>query len=254
VLEIAGVFVLYSIYDRLRDEVAGSATVALRNARQVVQAERFFGLYHELRLQAAFLDWHAFISFWNVYYGTVHFVLPVVALIVLYRKAPARYLRWRNTLLFMLGFALVGFWIYPLAPPRLMPPSYEFVDTAAQYFTVGPQQPIRLDATGEPIATARAEFGNLYAAMPSLHVGWSTWTTLALLPVLRRRWLRALLCLYPAATLFGIVVTGNHWLLDAVGGWLVLAAAYAAAGIVARLVVVDDRDRAGAVADRQIDR
>jgi hypothetical protein len=235
-LEIAVVFVVWLAYDKAREEAAGSARDALRHARQVVDVERFFGIYQEHRLQQAFLDWHPFISFWNIYYGTIHFVLPVVVLVYLYRKFPARYVRWRTTLLFMLGFALIGFWLYPLTPPRLMPPPYDFVDTAAEYFNFGPQQRIELNANGEPTAAARAAFGNLYAAMPSLHVGWSTWAALALAPVIRRRWLQVLVYLYPVATLFAITVTGNHWLLDAVGGWVVLALAYGAAVLWARLL------------------
>jgi hypothetical protein len=253
-LEVAGGVVVYVVYDWLREQATGATATALRNAREVVRVERFFGIYQEHRIQQWFLDWHPFISFWNIYYGTVHFVLPVVALVVLYRRAPARYVRWRTTMLFMLGLALIGFWLYPLTPPRLMPRSYDFVDTPAEYFNFGPQRPIELDPEGEPTAASRAEFGNLYAAMPSLHVGWSTWTALALFPVVRRRWLRALVALYPLATLFAIVVTGNHWLLDAVGGWAVLAASYGLAVVVERLVVVGDRDRAAAVADGQVDR
>jgi hypothetical protein len=240
-LEVAGGVVIYFVYDWLREQASGSASDALRHAEQIVRAERFFGLYQEHRVQQAFLDWAPFISFWNFYYGTIHFVLPVVALVILYRRAPARYVRWRTTLLFMLGFALIGFWSYPLTPPRLMPARYDFVDTAAEYYNFGPQQPIELGANGEPTAAARAAFGNLYAAMPSLHVGWSTWTVLALFPLVRRRWLRALLVLYPVATIFGIVVTGNHWLLDAVGAWLVLALAYAAALVTERLLVTTAR-------------
>jgi hypothetical protein len=227
---------VYFAYNWLREQAAGSAADALRHARQIVRAERFFGLYQEHRVQQAFLDWSPFISFWNIYYGTIHFALPVVALVVLYRKAPARYVRWRTTLLFMLGFALLGFWLYPLTPPRLMPPGYDFVDTAAEYFNFGPQQRVQLGADGEPTAAAREAFGNLYAAMPSLHVGWSTWTVLALLPLVRRRGLRVLLCLYPVATIVGIVITGNHWLLDAVGAWLVLALSYGAAVLVEDLL------------------
>ena len=163
-----------------------------------MDVQRFFGLYQEHRIQQAFLDWTPFISFWNIYYGTIHFVMPVIALVALYRKTPARYVRWRNTLLFMLAFGLVGFWLYPLTPPRLMPAHYDFVDTAAEFFNFGPQQRIALDASGEPTAAAKAAFGNLYAAMPSLHVGWSTWSALALLPLVRRRWLKVLLVLLPA--------------------------------------------------------
>jgi membrane-associated phospholipid phosphatase len=233
-IEIAVGIGLYFGYDTLRERVSGTTADALRHAKQIVSAERFFGLYQEHRVQQAFLDWHPFMSFWNIYYGTIHFVLPVIALVAMYRTMPARYVRWRNTLLFMLGFGLIGFWLYPLTPPRLMPAHYDFVDAAAEYFNFGPQQRIVLDASGQPTEAAKAAFGNLYAAMPSLHVGWATWSTLALLPLARRRWLKVLLCCYPLATIFAIVVTGNHWILDAVGGWVVLALGYGCATLLER--------------------
>jgi hypothetical protein len=227
---------LYFLYDTLRDAAMGSGRDALRHAHQIVDAEKLLGIYQEHRIQQWFIDWHPFISFWNIYYGTIHFVMPVVALVVLYRSFPVRYVRWRNTLLFMLGFGLIGFWLYPLTPPRLMPSSFGFVDTAAEFFNFGPQQRIVLNATGEPSAAAKAAFGNLYAAMPSLHAGWSTWTAFALVPALRRRWLQVLVCLYPVATFFAITVTANHWVLDAVGGWAVLALGYGAARLLELVV------------------
>ncbi len=81
---------------------------AFRHAQQIVDAEKFLGLYHEHSIQQAFLrvDW--FMAFWNIWYGTIHFVMPVVALVWLYRKLPARYVRWRNTLVLMLGVSLLG--------------------------------------------------------------------------------------------------------------------------------------------------
>jgi membrane-associated phospholipid phosphatase len=233
-IEIALGIGVYFGYDALREKVSGTTVDALLHAKEIVDAERFFGIYQEHRVQQAFLDWHPFISFWNIYYGTIHFVMPVIALVAMYRKMPARYVRWRNTLLFMLGFALIGFWLYPLTPPRLMPAHYGFVDTAAEFYNFGPQQRIALDSAGQPTAAAKAAFGNLYAAMPSLHVGWATWSVLALLPLVRRWWLKILLCCYPLFTIFAIVVTGNHWLLDAVGGWVVLALGYAAATLCER--------------------
>lgn len=235
-IEVGVGIAIYFLYDTLREQAMGTASTALRHGKQIVDAERFLGIYQEHRIQLAFLDWSPFISFWNIYYGTIHFVMPVVALVAMYRKTPVRYVRWRNALLFMLGFGLIGFLLYPLTPPRLMPPRYDFVDTAAEYFNFGPQQRIELNANGEPTAAARAAFGNLYAAMPSLHVGWSTWSALALLPFVRRRWLKVLLALYPFATIFAIVVTGNHWILDAVGGWVALAAGYGAAVLLERTV------------------
>jgi hypothetical protein len=187
-IEIAVGIALYFLYDWLREQVTGTSADALRHAKQVVSAEQFLGIYHEHSIQHAFLDVHWFMSFWNFFYGTIHFVLPVVALVWLYRKAPARYLRWRNALLFMLAIALLGFFLYPLTPPRLMPSHYGFVDAAAAYFNFGPQVKITFDAAGQPSAAAVREFGNLFAAMPSLHVGWSTWVALSLWPMARHWW------------------------------------------------------------------
>ena len=65
-----------------------------------------------------------------------------------------------------------------------------------------------------------AAISNQYAAMPSMHIGWSTWCAIAVWPLLRRRWTRALVLLYPLATLFCIVVTANHFWLDGAGGLL----------------------------------
>jgi membrane-associated phospholipid phosphatase len=234
VLEIAGCAVAFVAYDWMRERLAGSSADAFSNAQDIVRAEQWLGLYQEHAIQQAFLSADWFMSFWNIYYGTIHFVIPVVALVLLYRKMPARYLRWRNTLAFMLAFALLGFWLYPLMPPRLMPARYDFVDTAAQFFNFGPQVRVRLGPDGQPTAAALRAYGNLYAAMPSLHVGWSTWCAFALWPLARKTWVKVLLALYPVTILFCIVVTGNHWILDAAGGWIVLAAGYAVAGLLAK--------------------
>lgn len=213
VLEIVGVRALASIYDWARDELIGSESVAFRHARQVIRAEEFLGIYHERTIQEWFLPYEWFIAFWNVFYGSIHFVMPIFVLVWLYIKAPARYVRWRNTMLIMLGLGLIGFWLYPLMPPRLLPESYGFVDTRLEYFGLG-------EAAREP------GDDNLYAAMPSLHIGWATWVAIALWPMVRRPWARALLVAYPVAQLFCTVVTGNHYFLDAVGGWAALALAW----------------------------
>lgn len=70
---------------------------------------------------------------------------------------------------------------------------------------------------------AMTKVSNQYAAMPSLHCAWATWCTLALWPIFRRRWARALLVIYPFVTVLCIIVTGNHFWLDAIGGLLALA-------------------------------
>ena len=226
---------LYQLYDVGRERALGTTAQALANARDIVAAERWLGIYWERGVQQAFLSADWFIAFWNIYYGTIHFVLPVVALVLLYRKTPARYVRWRNTLVLMWGIAIVTFWAYPLMPPRLMSPQFGFHDTAAEFFNFGPQVRVEFGADGQPTAGALAQYGNPFAAMPSFHVGWSTWCLAALWPLVRRRWIKGLLIAHVSAVLFCITVTANHWLLDAVGGWMVLALGYAGAVLLEHL-------------------
>jgi hypothetical protein len=214
------ILAFYGVYSVIRN-TQGSATVsaahAFNNARHVIRFEQALGIFHEEAVQEAFLGWRAFIQFWNLFYGTFHFVVTVVALVLLFRRFPARYPRWRNTLAATTGLALVGFATYPLMPPRLLPAAYGFVDTLKVYgglwsFDSGPV----------------AQVSNQYAAMPSLHFAWSMWSALVLFPMLGRTWSRAVVALYPLTTLFAIVVTANHYVLDAAGGALVLAVGAAA--------------------------
>jgi hypothetical protein len=212
--EVLYILAFYGVYSAIRNS-QGSATVsaahAFNNARHVISLERALGIFHEEAVQEAFLGQRWFIQFWNLFYGTFHFVVTVVALVLLFRRFPARYPRWRNTLAATTGLALIGFATYPLMPPRLLPSAYGFVDTLKVYgglwsFDSGPV----------------AQVSNQYAAMPSLHFAWSMWSALVLFPMLRRNWARMAVALYPAVTLFAIVVTANHYVLDAAGGALVL--------------------------------
>jgi membrane-associated phospholipid phosphatase len=70
--------------------------------------------------------------------------------------------------------------------------------------------------------------------MPSLHFAWALWSALVLVPAVRRPWVKALVALYPTATLFAIVVTGNHYILDAAGGAFAVAIGYGLAALMTR--------------------
>jgi hypothetical protein len=142
----------------------------------------------------------------------VHFVIPVVALVILRKRNRDRYAFMRNSAGFMLALAFAGFLLWPLAPPRLLPASYHFVDTPATIGGMG------------ALDRGNLKDDNQVAAMPSLHIGWSTWCAVALLPVLRRRWAKAAVVAYPFLTLLTVMVTANHYWLDGVGGLVVLSA------------------------------
>jgi hypothetical protein len=243
--EAAFVLVFYAMYSFTRN-LFGSARIdvdagelprqAFRNATRVIGLEKALGLYHELSIQQLFVPasgWtELWIRFWNVYYGTFHFIVTLAAFVWLFIRMPARFTRWRNTLAFATLLAIIGFSLFPLMPPRLLDkPAVEwggaelrdqqglapfgFVDTLQEYgglwsFDSGTMKDI----------------SNQYAAMPSLHIGWSVWCALAMWPLVKRRWAKALLVLYPMATLFCIVVTANHFWLDGMGGLLALGGGY----------------------------
>ncbi len=236
------VLVLYLVYSTVRNQFgsAGGPTgqsnaIAYGHALDIISIERAMGLYFEQGLQEWYLDLprSGLIAFWNVYYGTAHFIVTTGALVWLFRRDPRRYPRWRNALGCTTVLALVGFASFSLMPPRLLdapqdafgPPARSvtetaddrdgFVDTLARYETFWSFD-----------SGALKDISNQYAAMPSLHVGWSLWSAFVLWPMVRRRWARALVVCYPAATMFGIIVTANHYWLDGVGGAITLAAGW----------------------------
>ena len=213
--EVLYVAAFYAVYTMIRNYgvSSDSAADAFANARAVIRVERLIGLYHEETIQEVFLSHRWFIQLWNLFYGTFHFVITTGALVWCFRRRPDRYPRWRNTLACTTALALIGFALFPLMPPRLLPPSYGYVDTLAE-----------IGGLWSFDSGAVKSISNQYAAMPSLHFGWALWSALVLAPLGEGRPLvRALLVAYPAATLFAIVVTANHFWIDAVGGAAVLA-------------------------------
>src|SRR5262245_38048481 len=142
VLEVVGVAAFYQLYDRARDWVMGTRVDAFRNARLVTRIEVWLGIYHEKSIQRFFLDYPFLVTLWNSYYGTAHFALPLFAGIYLYVRFPERYVRWRNTFLFILVLGPIGWLFFPLTPPKYLPERYGFVDTPAEYFNFGPQRPV----------------------------------------------------------------------------------------------------------------
>ena len=113
-----------------------------------------------------------------------------------------RYPLFRNAFLISGAIGLLLFWLLPTAPPRFLP-QWGFVDTVVTSGTYYIFQP--------------PTFVNQYAAMPSLHFGWSLLAAVAIIANLRTR-ARYLALLLPVAQLGGIVLTANHFFLDAVAG------------------------------------
>ncbi|MFC7532865.1 phosphatase PAP2 family protein [Actinoplanes sp. GCM10030250] len=206
---VAGLFLAYKLARLAAD---GHVTEAFRNASTIGDLERRLHLPSELSVQHTLLDWPALVTAANSYYAYVHFPATAACLIWLYLRRPSHYRRTRNVLVLLTSGALVVHFLYPLAPPRMLPET-GMLDLGRLY---GPA------VYGAPETD---QLSNQYAAMPSLHVGWALVVAIALITATSPRW-RGLWLLHPAITLLVVVGTGNHYWLDALAAAALLAAAY----------------------------
>ncbi|MFI6486023.1 bifunctional glycosyltransferase 87/phosphatase PAP2 family protein [Streptomyces sp. NPDC050564] len=218
-LELLLIRVGYAAYQQVRLAAtggtnAGGRATAEHHGDQILAIERFLHLDIEHWVNHAVFKVGWLRDFFDFYYESFHFVVPLTVLGVLYARRPADY-RWaRSALGFATLLALVGFWLYPLAPPRLLP-GLGVIDTVhgVQDFS-------------KPDYGTLTALTNQYAAMPSLHFGWSLWCGLVIAILAPKWWMKALGLLHPFFTVSAIVATGNHWVLDAVGGAAVVGAGF----------------------------
>jgi hypothetical protein len=217
--ELTLVAVLLLVYEEIRWHMVQAGGAAASHALSVVSAERAIGLFHEQAVQAVFTPWDTVTDAFNTYYGGTHFLVPAVALAWLLRH-PEQYPRARTALAVTTAVAFVCFWLYPVAPPRLLPAGFGIVDT------------LRAGGSGHLETSLINTAGDQYASMPSLHVAWAVWCALALYPVVRHWALRVLVVAYPLMTTLVVVATGNHFFFDAVAGTLLAGLTWA---VVSRL-------------------
>lgn len=202
--------VLFMIYRAGRFLANGREAEALSNARDIRTLQRLLDLPDESVVQGLALHSTNLIEFANGFYIGAHFPVSIAFLFWVMVRHRDTWPRVRTVIMASTGAALMIHILYPLAPPRFLPqtmPEVSFVDTGTVY---GPSA----YPPGDTIA-------NQYAAMPSLHVGWSilvAWGVVTILRV-RARWL---VVVHPVLTTLVVVVTANHYWLDGIiGGGLV---------------------------------
>ncbi|MFG3283744.1 phosphatase PAP2 family protein [Streptomyces sp. NPDC048111] len=208
--EVLLIAVSYWVYSLIRNAVPEQKAQALKNADWIWSVEHHLGIAVEQSVNHAVNSVTWLIVGMNYYYATLHFIITISVLVWLFRSHPGRYAASRLVLFATTGVALVGYYFFPLAPPRLMNGG-GFIDTVLVHHTWGSM------ASGD-----LKNMSNQYAAMPSMHIGWSTWCGLTIFALSSAPWAKILGLLYPTATLVVIVSTANHFWLDAVGGLLCL--------------------------------
>jgi hypothetical protein len=203
-VQVALFFGAYYAYRLVRGVVDGHAGAAFENARHLIGIERWLGLFFEPSLQ----DWterhHLIMDACNWMYVNSHFALTTAFLIWLYAKRNEAFYFVRNMFMVSMAIALVGYIIFPTAPPRFMP-EWGFTDSVT-------------NAVGEGAAKGASLLYNPFAAVPSMHVAFALMIAVPGVMLVRSRVVKALWALYPLAVTFTVMATANHWWLDAALG------------------------------------
>ncbi|GLH97061.1 phosphatase PAP2 family protein [Phytohabitans aurantiacus] len=213
--QIAILLAAICVYFGVRGATEGSVSQALANAHRVVDFERFLGIYHEPWLQETFASSPAVKTFFNWIYIWGHWPVIAVTLIWLARRHPAIYLRTRNAMMLSGGIGMIIFSTFPVAPPRLAELGMIDTVTVSSHAYRVLQPPM---------------FTNQYAAVPSLHVGWDLLIGIAIAVAARRLWVRVIGVMMPVAMTAAVVLTANHYLVDAIAGASLTTAAWFACG------------------------
>jgi len=213
--EIGFIGICYELYSLVRNAVPDQEETAFRRAVDVLRVEADLHLNVERSLNAFVARTHALAYLCDYYYATLHFVVTIAVLVWVYRRYPLHYRALRSVLMVTTVTALLGFYLFALAPPRMLG-SRGFVDTIVTFHTWGSWGSSGVDSAS-----------NQFAAMPSLHIAWALWSAIVVVRLSRRQWLRVLAVSYPCATLFVIIGTANHYVVDAIGGVVVLSVGFA---------------------------
>jgi hypothetical protein len=199
----------YLCYTLVRGMVAGSATEAFQHARELIQLERTMHLFVEPSVQAWASGSRLLMDILSWLYVNAQTTVTIGALVYLYLRHNRSFYFVRNMFMIAMVIALVGYAVFPTAPPRFMP-EWGFVDSVSAF-------------TGVHVSHASAAMNallNPYAAVPSMHVAFALMIGWTLARLVRWRALKVLWILYPLLMAFVIVATANHFILDALLGAL----------------------------------
>lgn len=198
-------------YDEVRALHGNVSAIAIRHAQSVLRADRFVHMNWSPTMNRWVSHHDPVADFLAAYYVVMHLGVVALVLLLLYVQGP-HYRQQRNVLIFLCLVGFLVYWFYPVAPPRLA--------NANVHDTV---------ATVLPFAySAERASANLYAAVPSLHMAWALWATVAVWAMTTRWTWRTLAALHPVLTAVTVLATGNHYTTDVVTGLALTAICYPA--------------------------
>jgi hypothetical protein len=200
--EILIAVAFYWLYDIVQALTGSDAAPATRNGHGVIDTEKSLHIWAEPEINRWTAHHHVLSLIAGYDYALAHVLVTGTVLAFVWWRRPRLEVPLRNSLVAFSLVALLVYWLYPVAPPRLT--DRGLVDILIVHDILGARH------VSQGVV-------NLYAAMPSLHVAWSLWCAAAIVLSFRSRW-RHLAWLYPTWTTFVVVATANHYFLDAVAG------------------------------------
>jgi len=199
----------YIGYRLVRGLVEGDANVAFAHARELISLERTLHVFVEPSVQAWASGSRVLMDFSSWLYVNAQTTVTIGALAYLYLRHNRNFYFVRNMFMIAMAIALVGYTVFPTAPPRFMP-EWGFIDSVS-------------DFTGVQVSHASSSMTalfNPYAAVPSMHVAFALMIGWPLARLARHRAVSVLWLLYPFLMAFVIVATANHFIVDALLGAL----------------------------------
>jgi membrane-associated phospholipid phosphatase len=209
-------------YELVRGIADGQRAEAIAHGQRVIDLEQSTHTLFEPSLQAFFLPAHWLIDLSNQLYLNAQFSIALGFLVWLYLFRNESYYFVRNMFVVSMGLALIGYTLFPTAPPRMFP-QHGFVDTIVDFSGVNHD------------STLAKVFINPYAAVPSMHCAFAAMIGVTGVRVCRNRFAKAFWAAWPLVIAWVVVVTANHYWVDVALGWMVAAtAALVASRLLAR--------------------
>jgi membrane-associated phospholipid phosphatase len=214
VIRQVGLFaVAYFCYQVVRGLVDGSGYKPFGDATKIINFERVLHVFVEPNIQAWASNRHWLIDASDWIYLNAHYMVTLGVLVFIYLRRNDSFYFVRNMFMIAMAIALVGYWLYPTAPPRLMS-EWGFTDSIAQFTGV--------QVENGPLHS----FLNFYAAVPSMHVCFAILVGFPMARLSRSLPARIAWRLYPLLITFVVIATGNHYLTDAVLGAMTAGASW----------------------------
>jgi hypothetical protein len=199
----------YLGYRLVRGIVEGDANEAFAHARDLISLERGMHLFVEPSIQAWASGSHVLMVVSSWIYVNAQTSVTVAALVYLYLRHNKNFYFVRNMFMIAMAIALIGYIVFPTAPPRFMP-EWGFIDSVSDITHV----------TINSHSSSINALTNLYAAVPSMHVAFALMIGWTLARLVQSPLARVLWTIYPFMMAFVIIVTANHFIFDALLGAL----------------------------------